>query len=167
MRPGNPPRLQRMIAATAERGAPRRAAAMLALLACIAPVAAADPPTDKTRPLFVEAAHQRTFGARQPTPAGTTFTIRVVRKADHNAFRLHRCADPCKTATTVTVWKPDVYRSGDELSWRTAEDGTYYLWNEDVRTQASVPAFSNEFLGKRIRIVYESGAIIEAWYVVP
>jgi hypothetical protein len=125
------------------------------------------PPADKVRPLFVESKHQRTFGARQPTPAGTVFYIRVVSKAEGNAFRLHRCADPCKTATTVTVWKPDAYRSGDELSWRTTEDGTYYLWNQDVRTEASIPAFTNDFIGKRVRIMYESGAVIEAWHVLP
>jgi hypothetical protein len=129
-----------------------------------APAAAA---TDKSRPLFVESTYQRTFGAREPTPAGTVFTIRVVAKSDGNAFRLHRCGDPCKTSTTVALWRPDGYRTGEELSFRTTEGGVYYLWNQDVRTQKSIPAFTNEFLGKRIRIVYESGAIIEAWYTVP
>jgi hypothetical protein len=142
----------------------------LALALCAGSASAqspAQPSGDKVRPLFVESKHQRSFGARQPTPAGTIFHIRVISKAEGNAFRLHRCADPCKTATTVTVWKPDAYRSGDELSWRTTEDGTYYLWNQDMRTEASIPAFMNEFLGKRVRITYESGAVIEAWHVLP
>jgi hypothetical protein len=131
------------------------------------PRAAEDSPSAKVRPLFIESKQQRSAGAREPTPAGTVFNIRVIKKADHNAFRLHRCGDPCKTATTVSVWKPEAYRAGDELSWRTEKDGTYYLWNQDVRTGESIPAFTNEFLGKRIRIVYESGAIIEAWHVLP
>jgi hypothetical protein len=129
--------------------------------------AADDPVAAQERPLFVESKQQRSIGAREPTPAGTVFNIRVVRKADHNAFRLHRCSTPCKTATTVTVWSPETYRTGDSLSWRTTEDGTYYVWNQDVRTGESIPAFTNEFLGKRVRIVYESGAIIEAWHVRP
>jgi hypothetical protein len=144
---------------------------ILGLFGCTAstqsPPAPRAPSADKTRPLFVEPKHQRTFGAREPTPAGTVFHIQVIRKADGNAFRLHRCNDPCKTAATVTVWAPQAYRSGDQLSWRTVEDGTYYLWNQDVQTEASIPAFANEFVGKRVRITYESGAVIEAWHVLP
>jgi hypothetical protein len=142
--------------------------ALLLLAAHLASAqAAGEPVPPQERPLFVESKQQRSVGAREPTPAGTVFNIRVVRKADHNAFRLHRCGNPCKTATTVTVWSPETYRTGDALSWRTTEDGTYYLWNQDVRTGESIPAFTNEFLGKRVRIVYESGAIIEAWHVRP
>jgi hypothetical protein len=140
---------------------------LAAQLSLVESAPAADPVAAQERPLFVESKQQRSIGAREPTPAGTVFNIRVVRKADHNAFRLHRCGTPCKTATTVTVWLPETYRTGDSLSWRTTEDGTYYLWNQDVRTGESIPAFTNEFLGKRVRIVYESGAIVEAWHVLP
>ena len=133
-----------------------------------APSAMPAPAASGPQPLFVETAFQRTVGPRTPTPAGTIYSIKVIAKAEGNAFRLHRCtADPCKSSTMVAMWKPDAYRSGEELSFKTTEPGIYYLWDQDVRSQKSIQAFANEFVGKRVRITFESGAIIEAWYTLP
>jgi hypothetical protein len=117
--------------------------------------------------IYVEPQRSRTFGPQRVTPAGTVFHIKVLAKADHNSFRLHRCGDPCKTAETVKVWQAADYRAGDELSWRVERDGTYYLWNQDARDERSLEATTHWFVGKRVRIAFESGAVIEAWYVMP
>jgi hypothetical protein len=117
--------------------------------------------------LYVEPNRQRSFGPQKPVPAGTTFYVKVLRKAQHDALRLHRCGVPCKTAVSVKVWEPDALRVGDQLSWRVEQDGTYYFWNEDSRDGSAKQATSHEFVGNRIRIGFDSGAAVEAWYVTP
>jgi len=149
---------------------PPVAAVRLAALCCLLFVTA--PPTavsaaEEIHLLYVEPQRSRTFGPQRVTPAGTQFHIKVLAKADHNTFRLHRCDDPCKTAETVKVWQAPDYRAGDELVWRGEREGTYYLWNQDSRDDRSLEATTHWFVGKRVRIAFESGAVIEAWYVVP
>jgi hypothetical protein len=67
----------------------------------------------------------------------------------------------------IAVWRPEDYAAGDELSWRVTAPGSYYLWNQDPHSNAPMVAVSYEFAGNRLRITYDSGAVIEAWYVVP
>lgn len=122
---------------------------------------------DEPQLLYLEPQRQRSFGPQKPVPKGTVFHLKVVRKADGDALRLHRCAVPCKSAVTVKVWAPDAYRGGDELTWRVEEEATYYLWAQDVRGDTAVPATAYEFVGKRLRIYFDSSAVIEAWYVSP
>ncbi len=117
--------------------------------------------------LFLEPKHQRTFGPQAVTPRGTIFYLRVLKKAEHNALRLYRCGVPCKTATSVKTWQPDSFQAGELLSWGTDEEGSYYFWNQDTLAGASVPATAHEFIGKKIRIYFESGAMVEAWHVLP
>jgi len=117
--------------------------------------------------LYVEPNRQRSFGPQKPVPAGTTFYVKVLRKAERDALRLHRCDVPCKTAVTVKVWESAAYRVGDQLHWRVTQDGMYYFWNEDPRDGSAREATSHEFVGSRIRIGFDSGAAVEAWYVLP
>jgi len=142
-----------------------RAALCYLLLLTALPTAASA--ADDMHLLYVEPQRSRTFAPQRVTPAGTEFHIKVLAKADHNAFRLHRCGGPCKTAETVKVWQAADYRVGDELSWRVEREGTYYLWNQDSREDRSLEATTHWFVGKRVRIAFESGAVIEAWYVLP
>jgi hypothetical protein len=140
---------------------------VLLLMSAFAAAAAHDVAAAETGLLFVEPNRQRSFGPQKATPAGTLFFLKVLRKAEHNRFRLHRCGVPCSTAVTVKVWEPGEYKVGEELSWRADQDGTYYFWNQDARDQTSREITSHDFMGSRIRITFDSGAAIEAWYVRP
>lgn len=117
--------------------------------------------------IYLEPNYQRSFGPQKVTPRGTIFSVKVLKKAEHDALHLYRCDTPCKTANSVKTWPADGYRAGDLLSWAADEDGSYYFWAEDTRNATSVTATTYEFKGKRIRIAFTSGAIVEAWYVLP
>jgi len=118
-------------------------------------------------PLFVTPTTRKTFSTRNLTPAGTIFYVKVLKKAPHNAIRLHRCSVPCNTAVTVKIWEPDSYKSGDELSWRVDQAGTYYFWNQDRSKKAAVVATSDQYLDGKLQITFKSGAILEVWYTKP
>ena len=140
----------------------------LLVLTTLSPhVSAAAGASDPAPLIYVEPQRSRTFGPQRVTPAGTVFHIKVVSKADNNALRLHRCGDSCKSAETVKLWQPADYRVGDELTWRVDRDGTYYLWVQDPRDSHSLEASTHWFVGNRVRIALDSGAVLEAWYVVP
>ena len=128
--------------------------------------AAADAGSSDTQLLYVEASRQRTFGPQKPTPAGTTFYVKVLSRVAQDTLRLHRCDVPCKTATPVKVWPATQYSVGDELSWRADQEGTYYFWNQNARDGRSREASFHEFVGTRVRITFDSGTVIEAWYVL-
>ncbi len=118
----------------------------------------------------VEPTNRYTFGPGRVTPAGTVFYVTVVTKANNIAFRLHRCDEPCTTAATVKVWQPQAYAAGDELSERVELEGKYYLWAQDVMKNgedAVDRAMSDDFRGYKLRIFFDSGAVINTWYVVP
>jgi hypothetical protein len=140
---------------------------LVALPAGSPDVRAAGGAADEVRLIYVEPQHSRSFGPQRVTPAGTVFHLKVLTKADNNAFRLQRCGEPCKSAEIVKVWQPGDYRVGEELSWRVDREGTYYLWNQDPRDDRSVEATTHWFVGNRTRIAFDSGAVIEAWYEIP
>ena len=117
--------------------------------------------------LEVKLPNRKTFGPQKITPAGTVFHLKILSKGEHDAIRLHRCGEPCNTASTVNIWEPKSYKSGDQLSWRVDQDGMYYIWIEDQAKKKSVVASSDELSGAKLRIVFASGAIIEAWYTTP
>ncbi len=101
---------------------------------------------------------------------GTVFYISVVAKAGNIAFRLHLCGERCNTATTIKVWQPQTYEAGDELSERVSQEGDYYIWSQIVLKEGedSVDrAVSDELRGDKLRITFESGTVIDAWYVMP
>jgi hypothetical protein len=123
-------------------------------------------PTIEPR-LYVTPTTRKTFSPQKVTPAGTVFYVKVLKKADDNAIRLHRCGAPCNNAATVKIWEPESYKSGDELKWRVDKDGTYYLWIQDRKKNAAVVASSDELSGGKLRIVFASGASIETWYIAP
>ena len=126
------------------------------------------PPTaPPAYPVMVEPTNRLTFGPGGIAPAGTTFHISVVTKSDTTAFNLNRCGEPCTTAVTITIWQPEVYRVGDDLSWRAVSEGWYYMWAEDLRTNAPATAVSDQIRGSKLRITFDSGAVIDAWYTVP
>ena len=141
------------------------AASCLLVLPALSPDSCAA--ADEVRLIYVEPQRNRSFGPQQVTPAGTVFHLKVLTKADNNAFRLQRCAEPCKTAETIKVWQPADYRVGDELLWRADREGMYYLWNQDPRDDRSVEATTHWFVGNRTRIAFDSGAVIEVWYEIP
>jgi tetratricopeptide (TPR) repeat protein len=119
------------------------------------------------RPVFLEPSYKRTFGPQVVTPAGTMFHVRVVRKTEHSALHLHLCGESCDTATTVKVWAPASYAEGDELRWPVGDEGRYYLWSEDIEKGGATAARSEKVVEHRTQIVFESGAILEAWYTTP
>lgn len=122
------------------------------------------------KPMRVEPKNKYSVGPRGVTPAGTVFYAKVLTKADNIALRLHLCGEPCTTAETVRVWWPRTYAAGNELSERVEVEGKYYLWAEDVTKngEASVDrAASDDIRGDKLRIIFESGTVIDAWYVVP
>ena len=134
----------------------------------------AEPPLAQPAPsiapiqrLSLEPNRKATFGPQKVTPAGTVFFIKVLKKADNNVLRLHRCNVPCNSAVSVKVWDANEYTAGDELNWRVPQEGKYYLWNQDPRNNTPMIAISSELTGDRLRITYDSGAVLEAWYVVP
>jgi len=144
------------------RGA--RAAALFGLLIGFAEAAGS---ANGEQLLFLEPNYQRSFGPQKVTPRGTIFSVRVLKKAEHDALHLYRCDTPCKSAKSVKTWPADGYRAGDLLSWAAEEEGSYYFWAEDTRSAMSVTATMYEFKGRRIRIAFTSGALVEAWYVLP
>lgn len=130
----------------------------------VAPTAVSQP---VNLPVRVEPTNRNTFGPGRVTPAGTVYYIRVVTKSDSTAFRFHLCGEPCNTAQTVKVWSPTTYAAGDELSEPAPVEGEYYLWAQDVVADGVDRAVSDTLRGDRLRITFESGAIIDSWYVIP
>ncbi len=118
-------------------------------------------------PVRVAPTYRKTFGPGRVTLAGTVFYISVVTKTDSTAFRLHRCGEPCTTAVTVKVWQPQTYAAGDELSERVELGGEYYLWAQNVVKDEVDRAVSDDLRGDKLRITFESGAVVDSWYVTP
>ena len=125
------------------------------------------PPPSPIYPVRVEPTNRLSFGPADATPAGTSFYVSIVVKSDATAFRLHRCGEPCNTATTVKVWAPETYTAGENLVWRVDLAGEYYMWAQDVRTSGAIRAASDEARGSKLRIVFDSGAVIDSWYTTP
>jgi hypothetical protein len=125
------------------------------------------PPASPIYPVRVEPTNRLTFGPADATPAGTSFHISIVVKSDATAFRLHRCGEPCNTATTVDVRAPETYTVGENVVWRVDVAGRYYMWAQDVRTSSSIRAASDEVRASKLRMVFDSGAVIDSWYTIP
>jgi hypothetical protein len=125
------------------------------------------PPASTTHPARVEPTNRLTFGPNGFTPAGTVFYISVVTKSDTTRFRLELCGVPCNTASDVKIWQPENYAAGEELSWRVEVGGQYYQWGQNVSTNRSETAVSDELRGTKLRITFDSGSVIDAWYTTP
>ncbi len=125
------------------------------------------PPASSIYPVRVEPTNRLSFGPADATPAGTSFYVSIVVKSDATAFRLHRCGEPCDTATTVKAWAPETYTAGENLVWRVELAGKYYLWTQDVRTSSAIRAASDEVRGGKLRVVFDSDAVIDSWYTTP
>ncbi len=123
-------------------------------------------PTAKPR-FYVTSTTRKTFTPRNVTPAGTVFHIKVLKKAENDSIQLSRCGVPCDTAVEIKIWKPESYRAGDELSWRIDRIGDYYFAILDRKTGAAIVASADHPSGDRLRITFASGAVFEAWYVMP
>lgn len=126
-----------------------------------------DASTRKVYPARVQPKTRKTFGALQVTPAGTEFHLLVVSKIDTTDFMLALCGEPCSTATLVKYWYSEEYASGDELSWRVSAAGRYYLWAPDRNRNDAPVAVADELLGDKLRITFDTGCIVDAWYVIP
>ena len=122
--------------------------------------------TAKAR-FYVTPTTRKTFTPRNVIPVGTVFHIKVLKKAQNDSIHLQRCGVPCDTAVEVKTWEPESYGAGDELSWRIDRIGEYYFWIRDRKTGAAIVASADAPAGDKLRITFESGAVLEAWYVRP
>ena len=119
------------------------------------------------QPVSLEPEFKRTFRPLGEIPQGTVFNVRVLDRVDDHAIHVHRCVEPCDTATMVKVWEPGAYREGETLRWQVDVDGSYYLWVRDTSEESAVAGVTEEVVENRTRIVLESGAALEVWYVTP
>jgi hypothetical protein len=118
------------------------------------------------QPVRVEPVRRLTFGPDHEVPPGTVFHIRIVAKAPGTTLMLNRCGVPCSTTIMVAFWFAHGYAAGDMLSRRVENGGTYYLFRDNKRNEASA-IVSDETAGSRLRMTFDSGAILEAWYEPP
>jgi len=131
------------------------------------PSAAQNPPSRRARPGRVEPKYRFTFGPAGETPAGTVFNIRVLKKGESASIRLQLCGVDCATAAAVRVWEPAAYAVGDELSWRVEQAGEYYLWSENLAKEEPSAIVSDSVVDGKLRMTFDTGAMLEAWYVAP
>jgi hypothetical protein len=117
--------------------------------------------------VHVEPTRRLTFGPAVEVPPGTAFHILVVSAAPHATILLNRCGVPCNTTTLVAFWFSHGYAAGDVLTRSVDYGGTYYLWIRDHRTNEASAVLSDEVAGTRLRMTFDSGAVLEAWYVTP
>lgn len=109
---------------------------------------------------------QRTFGPRRVTPPGTVFHMSVLELPEDVRLGLFRCGNPCDTATRVQTWQPGTFEAGRNLMSRPVEEGRYYLWSRT--TDIEVDSIISSVLSDSIaRITFESGMVLDAWYVTP
>ena len=132
-----------------------------------APIPKFEPLPLARTPVRVETLHRNSFGPQIITPAGTIFYMSVVNKAEHVALRLQRCNEPCDTAVAVRIWQPHAYALGDVLIQRVDQQGRYYLWAQDIENDLIDASVSDTLRGDQLRIRFNSGTIIDAWYVAP
>jgi hypothetical protein len=118
-------------------------------------------------PVRVEPESRLTFGPAVEVPPGTAFHVQVVSAAPNTTLSLNRCGVPCNTRTLVAFWFSHGYAAGDVLSRSVEHGGTYYLWIRDHRTNEASAVLSDEVVGTRRRMTFDSGAVLEAWYVTP
>lgn len=130
-------------------------------------VPAAQLPSRGARPGRVEPTYRQTFGPGRETPPGTVFYIKVLTRGPNASIRLQLCGVDCATAVNVKIWEPAAYAAGDELSWRVGEAGEYYLWSENVGSEAVSGIVSDTVVDGRLRMTFDNGAVLEAWYVPP
>lgn len=128
-----------------------------------APPSSGGPP----QPILFEPRVKRTFRPDVVTPVGTMFYVEVVTKPVNHALRIHLCGPGCNSATTVKVWGPDSYAEGDVLRFTVREEGEYYLWSEDLTAGGAATGSSAEIVENKGRLVFENGAVLNAWYVTP
>lgn len=131
---------------------------------------AGNPPSPgdpRATPMRVESTARNTFGPAAAIPSGTTLYLAIVTKVDTGRFRLHLCGTPCNTATTVRVWEPASFGSGDVLAQQVTQAGEYYLWHEETQSGNPSPATADERRQNAQRITFRSGAVVDAWYVTP
>lgn len=119
------------------------------------------------QPVGVEPTRRLTFGPQREIPAGTVFHLRVVVKAPGITLSLNRCGDPCSSAVLVAFWFPNGYSAGDELTWKVNQPGVYYLGARDDKRKEASAIVSDERVDSWLRMTFDSGAILEAWYVLP
>ena len=117
--------------------------------------------------LRVTPGKRKTFGPTKPTTAGTVFYIKVLKKGENDAIRLHRCGSPCDTAVNVKTWEAADYKAGDRLYWRADRDGEYYFWDREGKTGSASYASADEMVGEKLRISFASGTVLEVWYAAP
>ena len=110
---------------------------------------------------------RNTFGPAGPIPTGTILYLEIVKKVDTVGFRLHLCGTPCNTATTVKIWEPGSFRSGDVLTQQVTRAGKYYLWHQETQSGNPSPATADERRQNGQRIRFRSGAVVNAWYITP
>jgi hypothetical protein len=115
----------------------------------------------------VEPTNRLTFGPAGSVRSGTVFYVYVIKRAPDTTVNLNRCGVPCNTAELVKAWGSAQYAAGDELSWRIDVAGDHYLWALDHRRDDASVIVSDEIVGNRLRITFDSGALFEAWYVTP
>ena len=125
------------------------------------------PADPRATPMRVEPNARNTFGPAGPIPSGTTLYVGIVKKVDTSGFRLHLCGTPCTTATTVKIWEPGSYRSGDVLAQQVTRPGEYYLWHQETHSGQPSPATADERRQNGQRIRFKSGAVVNAWYITP
>jgi hypothetical protein len=126
--------------------------------------AARPAPAAGAQPVRVEPERRLTFGPDREVPPGTVFHIRVIAKAPHTTLMLNRCGVPCSTTTLAAFWFAHGYSPGDVLVRRVEDGGTYYLWNRDDKRNEASAIVLDEVVGTLLRMTFDSGAVLEAWY---
>jgi hypothetical protein len=125
------------------------------------------PADPRATPMRVEPNVRNTFGPGRSIPSGTTLYLEIMKTADTSGFRLHLCGTPCNTATTVKIWEPGSFRSGDVLTHQVTQAGEYYLWHQETRSGNPSPATADERRQNAQRITFKSGAVVHVWYITP
>lgn len=135
------------------------------------PLPTAAVPVDRSQPVSVSDS-RRTFIPRRDTrpltdaPVGTTFHVKVLTKIDDVTIHLAVCGVPCNTASFVRSWGPSAYAAGDEIVWNVTTAGGYYFFLRDPKI-AFQDVVREERVGNRLRMTFQTGAVLEAWFVEP
>jgi hypothetical protein len=126
---------------------------------------------DRSQPVFVSDS-RGTFIPRRDTnpptdsPVGTTFHVKVLTKIDVVTIHLAVCGVPCNTASFVRSWGPSTYGVGDEIVWTVSTAGRYYFFLRDP-TIAFQNVTREERVGNHLRMTFETGTVLEAWFIEP
>jgi len=83
------------------------------------------------------------------------------------SYLLQRCGEPCDTAEGVAYWPPYSHEEGSELSAEGLVEGRYYMWARSLETESLIKPVADSLEDGRLRIEFESGAVIETWFAVP